>query len=241
MTDVTIDRGSDFRVGNVLSRAWEIFGPNFLMFFCITLVVALPKFLYLTSNPQTPAHIALFFGAIFIGLLLNTIGMAVILFAAFQQLRGRSVRIGEALQRALARFFPLVGLGILMSLGIMLGLILLLVPGVIWSVMWTVAVPVCVVEALGPTESMSRSSQLTKGYRWPIFGIALLLGFVNLVTTVLVGFALASFGVVVQAVGTVIWTAVWTAYWNCTLIMIYHDLRVAKEGIDTRQIAAVFD
>ena len=39
----------------------------------------------------------------------------------------------------------------------------------------------------------------------------------------------------------IIWFVVWIALWNCTIIMMYHDLRVAKEGIDTEQIAAIFD
>ena len=40
---------------------------------------------------------------------------------------------------------------------------------------------------------------------------------------------------------SLIWTAAWGAYWNCVLVMIYHDLRAAKEGINTQQIAAIFD
>jgi TM2 domain-containing membrane protein YozV len=39
----------------------------------------------------------------------------------------------------------------------------------------------------------------------------------------------------------IIWFVVWIAYWNCAIIMTYHDLRVAKEGIDTEQIASIFD
>jgi len=37
-----------------------------------------------------------------------------------------------------------------------------------------VAVPACVIEKLGVGKSLSRSSALTRGYRWPIFGIILL-------------------------------------------------------------------
>ena len=33
----------------------------------------------------------------------------------------------------------------------------------------------------------------------------------------------------------------WSAYWNCVVVMAYHDLRVAKEGVDTSQIAEIFD
>jgi hypothetical protein len=31
------------------------------------------------------------------------------------------------------------------------------------------------------------------------------------------------------------------AYWNGIIIMTYHDLRVAKEGVDTAPIAEIFD
>jgi hypothetical protein len=44
-----------------------------------------------------------------------------------------------------------------------------------------------------------------------------------------------------SAVGSGLWFVVQTALWNCALIMMYHDLRVAKEGIDVEQIAAIFD
>ncbi len=241
MTDVTTDRGSSFRIGNVLNRAWEIFGPNFVVFICITFILALPNFLYLMRDPRLPGYFTVFFSALFVGLVINTIGQAVILFASFQQLRGQPVEIAGAFQRGLARFFPIVGIGILTSLGFFLGAMLLLVPAFILMTMWAVAVPACVVEGLGPVSSISRSSALTKGHRWQIFGIVILLAIANAVVGGLVGFVLGSAGLVVKALGSVIWTAVWTAYWNCALIMIYHDLRVAKEGIDTEQIAAVFD
>ena len=38
-----------------------------------------------------------------------------------------------------------------------------------------------------------------------------------------------------------IWTAVWTAFYAILVAVAYHDLRVAKEGVDTHTIAAVFE
>jgi hypothetical protein len=38
-----------------------------------------------------------------------------------------------------------------------------------------------------------------------------------------------------------IWNAIWTAFLNISIAVTYHDLRVAKEGVDTDQIAAVFE
>jgi len=174
-------------------------------------------------------------------MVLNAISEAVILYSAFQRLSGRPFQPGEAFQRALARFLPLVGLGLLVGLAVGIGFMLLIVPGVILLVMWAVGVPACVVEGLGATESLSRSSALTKGYRWPILGIMFVVGLVNWIGTIILTLALSAAGPVVLALVTLVWTAAWAVYWNCVLVMIYHDLRVAKEGLNTQQIASVFD
>jgi len=52
---------------------------------------------------------------------------------------------------------------------------------------------------------------------------------------------LAPVGFMAAVIGSLVWTALWTAYYNSVLVMIYHDLRVSKEGVDVEQIAAVFD
>jgi hypothetical protein len=43
-----------------------------------------------------------------------------------------------------------------------------------------------------------------------------------------------------QLVG-LIWSAIWKAFYVILAVVIYHDLRVAKEGVDTEQIVAVFE
>jgi hypothetical protein len=236
--------GTDFRVGDVLSRGFAICMANFPFFFAITFVVSLPNLLFLLN--QDPLNPAATFGwrfgvSIALVMILSQLGQAVILFGAFQQLRGQPLRPGEAFSRALARFFPLLGLAILYGLGIMLGSMLLVVPGLILLVMWAVAVPVCVVEGLGPVASLGRSRELTKGHRWKIFGLLALLLIVSAVGNKLVGLILSPVGIMAAALGTVIWAALLGAFWHCVIIMAYHDLRVAKEGVSTEQIASVFD
>jgi hypothetical protein len=240
MTAASYDAGRDFRVGNVFSRAWQIFTANFIFFFIVTFIVALPNLVLTAGRDPSTLGWGLAI-AIILGVVLNTVGQAVLLYAAFQYLRGHTVQPGEALQLGLSRFLPLLGLAILYGLGLALGFVLLVVPFFFLIVMWAVVVPACVVEGLGPIASMSRSTQLTKGHRWKIFGIIILLLIVSAIGSKLIPLILAPAGLVVMALGTVIWTAIWAAYWNCILIMIYHDLRVAKEGIDTHQIASVFD
>jgi hypothetical protein len=200
--------------------------------------------------------------AIIVVLSFTMIGQGLLLLGAFQRLRGQPLRLGEVLQRVLNRFLPLLGLSIVWGLtllltiavsGFVFGLLAVVlgafaivlapavyIPAAILMVMWAVVVPACVVEGLGPIGSMSRSADLTKGYRWKIFGIMLLLGLLSVVAAI-VQLMLGEASQGLAGIFAIIWFVVWIAYWNCTIIMTYHDLRVAKEGIDTEQIAAIFD
>ena len=244
MTAITMRSGGDFRIGNVITRAWSVLFANFTMFFIVAFVVALPNSVYLlqqaeATQPEAPG-VGFAVGTA-LGLLLSTLGQAVILFGAFQYLRGQPVHFGEAFQRGLSRFLPLIGVAILYMLGVFFASILLVIPGLILMVMWAISVPACVVEGLGPVASLRRSSRLTKGHRWKIFGLVILLMIVNFIAGAIVSLVLKPVGAYASVVGNLIWIAVWGAFWHCTIVMIYHDLRVAKEGIDTEQIASVFD
>jgi len=89
---------------------------------------------------------------------------------------------------------------------------------------------------------LKRSAALTKGHRWKVFGLLALLSIVSIIVSQLVELALAPFGnIVLSMLGTLIWSALWGAYYAIAVVVTYHDLRVAKEGIDIEQIAAVFD
>jgi hypothetical protein len=46
---------------------------------------------------------------------------------------------------------------------------------------------------------------------------------------------------VVGVVSDWMWTAIWTAFTATTTVVTYHELRMAKEGIDIEQITGVFD
>ena len=108
--------------------------------------------------------------------------------------------------------------------------------------MWFVAIPVCVVERKGPMTSMVRSAEITKGNRWKIFGMILLVGIVAAIVGAVIAAVLRPTGAgLLAALGTLVWNGVWSAFYAIFVTVTYRDLRVAKEGIDTGQIASVFD
>jgi hypothetical protein len=115
-----------------------------------------------------------------------------------------------------------------------------LVPATFLLVIWAVVVPACVVEGLGPIASMFRSFDLTKGYRWMIFGISMLTG-VLLLAGSLIDLLVNPVSEVLAVLVHAVWIVIVLALWNCTIAATYHDLRVAKEGIDPRRVASIFD
>jgi hypothetical protein len=121
-----------------------------------------------------------------------------------------------------------------------IALVPVMAPAAILFVVWIATVPACVVEGLSPLASVIRSTGLTKGCRLKISGITVLLGLLSLVIPIVQ----AILTVVSQGLAAIVGTScllVWIAYCNCVVIMTYHDLRVAKEGILTEQIVEIFD
>jgi hypothetical protein len=246
---------SGFMIGDVLGRTFSILGRNFVPFFLLSAVATLPQLFVLLSSPTTqgtfiarPAAASVVLPLV-IGFVLKLFTQAVIVHAAFQDMRGRSVSVGDSLRVGFSRFLPVLGVIIVEGLGIGAASLLLIVPGVILMLMWYLTLPACVVEQLGVGESLNRSAELTKGHRLKIFGLILLVGIGGLIVGGVIG---AVVGGVLVAVGTPVGhialglvqylvQALIAVFGAILVIVLYRDLRAAKEGIDTDQIAAVFD
>ena len=234
-------RGAEFRIGSVLTRAFRAYRAGFVPFAAMTFIVALPNLLVLLPSAVPAVSVPIkSLIAITLDLYLNTIGQTIILFAALQELRGEQVGLGEAVQKTLSRFFPLVGVATLYWLGTLAGLVLLVVPGIFLAIMWTVAPAACAVEGIGPIDGLRRSARLTGGQRWKIFGIVALMMIVSIGGDQLIALFSRPAGTLAQASGAMIWAAVSGAYWNCAFAVIYIGL-CAGDGTDAGQIAAVFD
>jgi len=244
---------AEFRVGRVLGRSFDILFQDFIKFFVIALLAAAPYAVIALTGPvrytfgiPVQSHVGTSAGTFlvttFLSIFLYAISQAATLYGAFQDMRGRRFELGGAFGRAFARFFPLLGLVIVWGIAVGLGSILLIVPGLMLLAAFYVALPACIVEGLGPLKSLSRSRSLTKGHRWRVFGIYLLIlvvgfiigGIINVLFAVMAGFVAAT-------LVALIWNAVFAAYNSVAITVMYHDLRVVKEGIDTDRIAAVFD
>jgi hypothetical protein len=108
---------SDFRVGSVLNRTLSVLSRNFLTFFIVTTIAGLPTVLLSHSGMfmdgktvQNPGQVfGMLLLSLFLGIVLYTFSQAIVLYGAFQDMRGRSVSLVESLQVGLRRFFPSSG------------------------------------------------------------------------------------------------------------------------------------
>ncbi|HEX3463413.1 MAG TPA: hypothetical protein VHS78_05120 [Candidatus Elarobacter sp.] len=231
-----------FSVSLALSRAIEVLFGNFFTIFGISALASVPIGVYVWLEHNGMRSSGTGFVVTLLNAVLSALSEAMIVFATFQALRRRGINPGESIARGLQRFWPVIGASLLVGIITGIGFLLLIVPGLVALCVWYVTIPACVVEQLGPTESMSRSSDLTSGYRWPIFGAALLVGIVQVGGNALINASLRRPGTLVAyAVVYFLWIALVRAYESVLSTIIYHDLRVAKEGIDIEQLASVFD
>ena len=187
--------GTDFRIGAVLSLSFQILHQALGKFLVLSLLPVIPIVAVAFGFATAPQNA---FAFVLIGLALYfifaMISQAALVYGALEELRGRHFTIGEALSKGFRRFWPVLGVAIVSGLIVMVGSVLLLVPGLIALCMLYVAIPACVVEEWGVTQSLTRSAELTKGYRWPIFGLILL---------VIVGAAIV--GAVLEAIVQAVW------------------------------------
>jgi hypothetical protein len=155
-------------------------------------------------------------------------------------LAGGRVEVGAMFRLGFRRLWPVFGATFLFTLLVGVSLMVLIVPGVIVGSMLALAIPVAAIEQVGPAQALGRSAALTKGYRLPLF-----LAFLA-VTAIYVGASLLGnlLGTVLPIVGVLISLAVNLACASLPSVLAavaYHDLRLAKEGVDTSALARVFE
>jgi hypothetical protein len=179
-------------------------------------------------------------------------------------LAGRPAGIGDGLRTGLRAFLPLLVLSILMILGEWIGFIALIVPGFMLMVRWSVAVPALVGERRGIFGSMKRSAELTKGHRWSIFGlfivVLILMWIIGVASAALTASLNGAAGVAAAntepglskymatvahtplAIGVqVLFGSVIAMLSAAGVASLYSELRGLKDGVSHTDLAAVFD
>ena len=242
----------EFRVGNTLNHATKLFFSAHFPKFCAISGVTLAPLLITAIGAGQPidelgndhaAAFAMWTGAgALLRLVLGPIGTAVSLYGAYQAMRGQPFTVGDSFRAAWGRLGAVFGAALLGGLITIVLMMLLIVPGIMALCALYVALPACVVERLGPVNCLRRSRELTRGARWRIFGMILVVG---LIGAMLGGTAGGVVGATRNsvAIGIVTYVAgvIGSAFSAVLAAVAYRDLRIAKEGIDIDSLAKVFE
>ena len=190
MTDQTMRAAGapQFSIGNVLGTSFAVIGRNIVPFLLLAIVISIPSIvikrmvgvdpqlyqdqinqqhtLYFTSYSSPGSWLGLL-----VSMVTSSLVTAALVYGTFQDLRGQRAAIGDLVRRGFSSLVPVVLAAIAYSLLLIIGTILLVVPGIILATALWVYVPAIVVEKAGVGASFTRSRALTKGHRWAIFGL----------------------------------------------------------------------
>jgi hypothetical protein len=114
-------------------------------------------------------------------LITSAILQGTLIYATVQDLSGGKASIGDSLAVGLRNFLPLIGLTILLAIAVIFGFILIIVPGIMMLCAWCVALPSLIADRTGIMGAFGRSAELTRGNRWRIFALFVLLWVVAVV------------------------------------------------------------
>lgn len=258
MRDVT-----EFSVGDIIRTSFHVYFSNLPTFIPLSLIAFAPAFAAVLipdsssvnspfvpntdADPETVISAMVAFLVVtgregLVGLLCGVWLQAGLAFGVVRHLRGGDPGFVETLVQSVRMLLPATFVALVVGVAWTVGLFLLIVPGVIIALVLWVAVPAAVVERCG-LRALGRSAELTNGFKGQIFGLALILILFQLVAAMIAAImavALAANAVVefviVQSVAVVL-----SGIWATATSVTYHDLRVLREGVDTRAISRVFE
>ncbi|MDF1767958.1 hypothetical protein [Maricaulis sp.] len=260
---------AELGIGRILGGTFSLYFKHFPLFFGVVfvpyvfymIVVVDPVNQSVTLDPTNPfANVGQSFLIAGLSMLLIIFLQAVIVRMSISLNGGQGAQLGAALRGALAGFLPILLLGIVAGIATMVGFFLLVVPGLYILALLYVYVPAIVFEKAG-FSALGRSEELTKGYRWAIVGIVLVLVVINwvisaiytaVVVTTVVDFSGIMDGTVdpnAIAASTPWWlnilaSAVQAFTLPIGLIasgLVYARLREIKEGGSTGDLLKVFE
>lgn len=243
--------------GELLQQSFSLTAAHFVPLLVIVALVSVPQLVAQLLQPglDPTAATPTAFGntGALAGIVAMTLLNAVLwpvaqgaaIFLVSGSFTGRNVALGEALRRGLQKWPSLLAFGLAYGLLAALGALLLFVGTFIVVVVFYVGAPAIVVEDGDWRQGFGRSRELTRGHRWTIFGLVVVLG---LLVFWLPGIAVGIGAQVVGgASGTALGLVTWvigvfaSTVWTVAPVVVYFNLRVIKESFDVEQLAALVD
>lgn len=262
MGPMAVVNDRSFSIGRVIGRAFGAMSKNPVVILGLSLVLSgIPSGLFSAYFRQDTGQLfgsgfnltifleiaaGLLVAAILHGLVVGCVTRSSIAYSEREQ-----ASVGDCLSVALSRWLPVFGAGILMTLGICVGTLLLFVPGLMFLCMWAVIIPVIVAENSGVIAAFTRSAQLTRGARWNIFGLVVIVWLIvwgidllgSLVSRLTLGMSYTNPAIATQTLPiilSIVITTLTTAISSCKAAALFIELRNWKDGPQDSKLSEIF-
>lgn len=206
---------------------------------------------YLDSAGGRAQQPVLYLANLVLTVVLSALATAATVYLVSAGYLGRSLTAGEALGKAMPLTGQIFRLSISVGLVTFVGFVLLVIPGFIALCGYILSTQAMVIESLGVGNAMSRSWDLTKGYRWRMLGLLLTVGVI--IGVLVVGVALlaglvvglsgeagpaTAAGELIAGIAAALVSLIVYPLFYCMLTITYYDLRIRKEGFDLELLAS---
>jgi hypothetical protein len=254
---------SGLSISDVFSKSWRYFAKRWLAYlgmgligYLISSTVQRALFAWLASRgdaspPSELPEVALGVVAFVLAAIalitlpgvVSVIVSAIIYVGLSRDVAEEYASPAKSTSGALARLPALLAAGVILSLVVVPLFLLFIVPGVIAACAYAVVLQACLVENLGPIESMERSYRLTKGYRWKIFvltGASAAIVVIMICSIVAVGSLLdgVAGGKTLLLIVNCLADSFSTSFFIVTGYVLYFQLKSAQEGPESESAAA---
>jgi uncharacterized membrane protein len=176
-------------IGDAISYGWGAYWKNVGPMVVIVLIIVAIEIVFSIIGSAIGGTVAtILFGLVgwllglFLGLGLFRVSLAIT--------RGERADVNVLFKSE--GYGPYIVASILFGIGFYIGLILCIVPGIIFAVVFGFYGFVAAEQgdAAVATDTLRRAAEITRGYRWQLFGLALVLALINLVGALLCGVGL---------------------------------------------------
>jgi hypothetical protein len=235
--------------GEVLDVSFGLYRSMFAPLVIVTVasrLIPMVLGIYLNATGGALEHLGLFLVQVVLSIVMGAVGVAATTYMVAGAYLGNQVTAETALRSASGLIGRLILLSFMTSLVIGAGFILLIVPGVIFVAGLALSTVALVLEQpMTATGAMSRSWELSKGFRGKTLLTLLVTVLLLVIPTMVAGIIAAIVGLlgissqlVILVLAGVLGIFVYP-FMYVTLTVLYYDLRVRKEGFDLELLAAV--
>ena len=242
--------------GELLDKTFTLYRQNFLLFFGIAAIPQLALFVLIVgtgvvfgvsgnrlNGARGLPEIAIALGLAYLvgSIVAAAVTQAATTFAVSDLYLDEPASLARSFSRAKGRMLVVIGVTLLFGLCLGIGFMLLVIPGILVLMWYSLAVPASVVEHIGVSDALNRSSSLSKGSGWRIFGVYVLLFIFTIVANIaiqyLIKLALSPLKTMPAAQtlltgGSYLVGALVGPVITIALTLLYYDQRVRREAFD---------